>query len=419
MRRVLFIAYNFPPHGGPGVQRTTKFVKYLRQFGWQPVVVTTSVDASEVRDASLIGEIPPGTEIVRVPAFNIGRLMTGVSRYGLRRLCVAVNVLLALPDAARFWARRVAKRLPEIVARTHPDLIYTTSGPYSAHLVGLWTRKALELPWFVDFRDPWSTNLLVPYPPGYRALNRWMERRVVAQADRVACVSHPWLADLKRNSAGPEEKFLVLPNGYDETDVQPLPRGASTERFTITYTGSFYPNRKPDAFVDAVTKLVDSGRVPSARLRALFIGQNVQRYVPDRPPFEAHGYLPHRELGQFRAHTDAFLLILDTVPQNVGNHSGKLFEYLASNRPILGIVPRGGVAEELISRTRTGLLVDNNADAIASGVADLYEQWKSGSLEWNPRWDIIHQYTRRNLTARLATEFDRMVEGKQGTLAHA
>jgi hypothetical protein len=119
--------------------------------------------------------------------------------------------------------------------------------------------------------------------------------------------------------------------------------------------------------------------------------------------------VPHKELGRFRAATNAYLLILATTPDNIGNHSGKLFEYIASNRPILGIVPPGGVAEQLIRETRTGITTDGNVHTIAQGIEALYLQWKSGNVTWDPNWDIIRQYSRRNLTAQLAAEFDSMI----------
>jgi glycosyltransferase involved in cell wall biosynthesis len=273
----------------------------------------------------------------------------------------------------------------------------------------MWSRRRFHIPWFADFRDPWSQNLLMPYLPGFRALNRRIERQVLAEADRVACVSKPWLDDLRKNLGGQSEKFLVLPNGYDTTEIRPLPMPAKTDRFTLTHLGSFYRNRRPDALIRAIELLVDSGRIRVSDIRVLFVGKNARNCVPDVPPFEVRGYVAHKELGRFRAQTDVFLLILAASPDNLGNHSGKLFEYLASNRPILGIVPPGGVAESLIEETRTGIAVDGDVDAIVNAIELLYNQWRAGNPNWNPQWDIIRRYSRRNLTACLAAEFDRMV----------
>ncbi|MDY7079290.1 MAG: glycosyltransferase family 4 protein [Chloroflexota bacterium] len=409
MKRVLFITYNFPPHGGAGVQRSLKFVKYLPKFDWQPLILTTTADASPVQDFSLLDDVPKGAPVWRVPGFSIARLQARLARHKLDKLAVALNLLLQVPDATRFWAQSTHTTISQIIQNERPQIIYTTSGPYSNHLAGMWAQRRFHIPWFADFRDPWSQNLLMPYLPGYRALNRRIERQVLAEADRVACVSEPWLDDLWKNLGEQPEKFIVLPNGYDETDIHPLPMPAKTDRFTLTHLGSFYRNRRPDALIQAVKLLVGSGRIPMSEIHVLFIGKNVRHSVPDAPPFDAQDYVAHKELHRFRGQTSAFLLILATSPDNIGNHSGKLFEYLASNRPILGIVPPGGVAEQLIKETRSGITVGGDVHAIADAIETLYRQWESGASDWNPNRDLIRQYTRRNLTARLAAEFDRLV----------
>lgn len=412
LHSVLFVAYNFPPHGGAGVQRSVKFVKYLPCFGWQPLVLTTTADASHVQDPSLWHDLPSDLPVWRTPGFSIARLQARLAHYHLEKAAVAVNLLLQVPDAARFWASRTRSAVAQIVESEMPELIYTTSGPYSSHLLGMWARHQFGIPWFADFRDPWSQNLLIPYLPGYRALNRRIERQVLASADRVACVSEPWLDDLRANLGVHPEKFLVLPNGYDEADVQPLPSPAKTDRFTLMHLGSFYRNRRPDVLLEAVKLLIGSCRIPVSDLRVVFIGGNARRHIPDVPPYQAMDYVPHRDLARFRAQASAFALVLATSPENVGNHSGKLFEYLASNRPILGVVPPGGVAEQLIVETRTGIAVNGDAKAVADAIETLYHEWRSGAPDWDPNWDLIRQYNRRNLTERLAAEFDGLLRSR-------
>lgn len=408
-RRVLFIAYSFPPDGGPGVQRSLKFVKYLPRFGWHPLVISTTAEASYVQDPTLLADIPPDTFIERLPGFSIPRLHRAAKRSKLGKAVVLTNVLLQFPDAAMFWARSVRRRVLEIVSRERPDLIYTTSGPYSAHLLGRWLREQTGLPWLADFRDPWSKNLLTPYLPGYRRLNARLERRVLATADRIACVSQPWLDDLRRNLGRDEDKFFVLANGYDVDDIKPVDRLPPRDRFTIVHYGSFYRNRRPDQVVAAVRDLVHSGRIQLGEFRVVFVGRNARDVVPEEPPFEAVDYVAHRDLSAYRQKADSLLLILDTSPENVGKHSGKIFEYIASNRPIVAVVPPGGVAEDLILETRTGIPVGSDSAAIADAVENLFVQWKNGITAWDPDWDVIKQYTRHRSAQRLAEEFDSMI----------
>ena len=138
------------------------------------------------------------------------------------------------------------------------------------------------------------------------------------------------------------------------------------------------------------------------------IGKNARNFIPDRPPYEVHDYIPHKELGEIRSRTTAFILILDVCPENIGNYSGKIYEYLATNRPILGIVPPGGVAQALIHETRTGITVDDNPVTIANAITELYSAWKNQQWDWHPDWSVIRLYTRRRLTEQLASQFEQL-----------
>ncbi|MDY6868728.1 MAG: glycosyltransferase, partial [Chloroflexota bacterium] len=310
MKKALFIAYNFPPHGGAGVQRSTKFVKYLPEFEWQPIVVTSPVDASLVLDPSLLDDVPPDTPIFRVPGFSIQKLQRQAKQVGLGKVATALNLLLQIPDASRFWAKNVFKMIGDVIHTQKPEVVYTTSVPYSSHLAGLWIKQKFGLPWFADFRDPWSKNLLTPYLPGYHRFNRYLERKVLAAADRVACVSKPWLDDLQQNLGREKGKFIILPNGYDPADIEVTPIPVNRHPFTITHLGSLYRYRRPDKFIEALQQLINSGRVVASDLRVLFIGKNIQKYVPSQPFFEVKDYVPHKELSQFRQQTHVNLLIL-------------------------------------------------------------------------------------------------------------
>ncbi|HUV12587.1 MAG TPA: glycosyltransferase family 4 protein [Acidobacteriota bacterium] len=407
-RDAVFVAYNFPPHGGGGVQRSLKFVKYLPEFGWRPTVLTSSVDSGGVQDPNLLREIPPGIELHRVPAPSIRRLQTRCEAWKLGKPVSLLNLILQVPDADLLWALKARRTLDTIIREKRPELIYTTSGPYSSHLLGLWATSRYPIPWFADFRDPWSKNLVVPYLPGYRAINCMLERRVLARATRVACVSQPWLDDLQGTLGREAGKFILLPNGYDETDIEPLPSRRDSEKFTLTHLGSFYRNRRPFQLIEAVENLLSRKRIPTSQLRIVFVGKNARKYVPSRLPYEACDYVPHRELDRFRQATNVFLLILDTSEKNRGNYSGKVYELLAVNRPILAIVPKKGVAHQLIEETRTGVAITGDKTEIADAIERLYLQWKNGNGTWNPNWRVIHQYQRRKITAKLAEQFNQL-----------
>ena len=409
MKTVLFIAYNFPPAGGAGVQRSLKFIKYLPQFGWQPVVITATSNAYPVCDESLWADVPADTPVYRAKSYDINGLRPYFTRLKLGKALSALNVALMLPDAAFLWARLARSLTQKAIEDHQPCLIYSSSGPASAHLLGRWAKKQFGLPWLADFRDPWSENRLVPYYPGYRALNRRMEYNALSTADRVVTISQLLANDLQRLSGRAQPPVLVIENGYDEDDATPLPP-QHTDRFTITYTGTFSHLRRPDAFVTAIEQLISDGQISLNQMRVIIAGKDTAKYIPNRPPFEQLGYLKHDALVDLRRRSDLLLLIQDPSPENRGAYSGKLFEYLASNRPTLAVSHPDNVAAQLITRAQAGTATHHTPTEIAAAILQYYHTWQERHFDYTPNWNIIHQYTRRNLTARLAAEFDRLIE---------
>ncbi len=407
MKTVLFIAYNFPPAGGAGVQRSLKFVKYLPQLGWNPVVITTTPDAYPVLDESLWDDVPDGVPVYRAKSYDINGLRPHFNRLKLGKVLSALNVALQLPDAAFFWARLARSVMQEAIEKYQPDLIYSSSAPASAHLLGKWGRKKFAIPWSADFRDPWSEVRLTPFYPGYRGINGRLEQKVLTTADCVITVSQPLADDLQRLSGNDQSKVLVIENGYDEDDVTPLPP-QRTDRFTITYTGTFSRLRRPDAFVTAIEHLISSGQIPLDKIRVVIAGKDTAKYIPDCPPFEQLGYLNHDALIDLRRQTDLLLLIQDPSPENWGAYSGKLFEYLGTNRPTLAVSHPNNVASQLIARAQAGLSTRHALSEITTAVLHYYHIWQTGHFAYAPKWEIIHEYSRRNLTARLADEFNRL-----------
>jgi glycosyltransferase involved in cell wall biosynthesis len=409
MRTVLFIAYNFPPAGGAGVQRSLKFVKYLTQFTWHPVVITTTANAYPVRDESLWADVPADVPVYRAKSYDINGLRPYFSRLKAGKVLSAINVALMLPDAALLWARLARSTVQKAIEEHKPSLIYSSSGPASAHLLASWTKTRFGLRWVADFRDPWSENRLIPYYPGYRTLNRRMEHSVLSRADRVITVTQPWANDLQRLSGARNQSVLVIENGYDEGDVAPLPP-RQTERFTMTYTGTFSRLRRPDALVAAVDTLTSTGEIPVDEIRVVIAGKDTSKYIPHRSPYELRGYLDHSCLTELRQDSDLLLLIQDPSPENRGAFSGKIYEYLGSNRPTLAISHPENVAAQLIDRARAGRIVHHDPSEIAAAILHYYTCWKTRSFDYSPQWEIIQEYTRRNLTKRLAAEFDRLTD---------
>jgi glycosyltransferase involved in cell wall biosynthesis len=279
----------------------------------------------------------------------------------------------------------------------------------SAHWLGKWVRKTYGLPWVADFRDRWWTEEWPPQRalPGYRAINRRMARAILPEADRVITVSEPLAQSFRELSDCPRLPVTVIENGYDEDNIAVLPP-PQTDKFTIAYTGTVNQKRPPTAFLAAI-ELVADEQIPVDQLRVVFAGRGADNYVPDYPPFDKPGFLDRDSLNALRQQSDLFLLLRHPSPRNLGLYSGKVFEYLGSNRPTLVVSHPDNVAARLVQRARAGMVVPHDPPQIAAAILEYYEAWHSGNFEYNPDWSIIHQYTRRSLSGRLASVFDELV----------
>jgi glycosyltransferase involved in cell wall biosynthesis len=407
--RALFIAYNFAPAAGAGVQRSLKFVKYLSGFGWRPIVLAAAPEDYPVVDESTWSDVPRGIPVYRAKSFDIRGARCRFNRLGLGRLYTVINMALKLPDPALLWPYLARPEARQAIERHQPDVVYSSSGPLSAHWLGKWVAETYGLPWVADFRDRWWTE---EWPrqralPGYTAINRRMARDILKTADRVVTVSKPLSESFRQLSEHSRLPVTVIENGYDADSIVALPP-PHTDRFTITYTGTVNQKRPASAFVSAIESIVDTW-IPRAKLRVAFAGRGADNHIPDQQPFEKLGFLRRESLNRLRQESDLFLLLRHPSPRNLGLYSGKVFEYLGSNRPTLVIGHRENVAAKLVERARAGVVVPHDPPQIAAAILDYYQLWQSGTFAYNPDWSIITQYTRSSLTGRLAAEFDDLI----------
>jgi len=384
-RRLLLVTYYFPPLGGSGVFRPLRLAKHLPRKGWEVTVLSVSENTRAPKDHSLLREVPPGLRVERTPSAEPRTLLIALSKLGLRGLVRRIEPLLMLPDDQRGWVPFAARRAKQLADELEFDAVITTSAPYSAHLVGQRLRRHSGIPWIADFRDEWTTNpyLRERYPTNWhRNFNRSLEREVLREADRVVCVSRPWLDALHGLVPDlPGKKFVVLPNGYDGEHFpgEPAPR---PDRFRIVYTGVFYGPRSPVPFLQALDLVRERRRIPADELEVVFMGRtgwsdraagespdDSVRIVEQRPYFESLEVL----------RSAAVLLLVIPREGGAGNHTGKLFPYLASGRPILATAPEPNVAAELIRESRSGVVAPpDDPAAIAAAIESLYEDWKRG-----------------------------------------
>jgi glycosyltransferase involved in cell wall biosynthesis len=397
-RRVLILAYFFPPLGGAGVQRTLKFVKYLPEYGWDPIVLTTDSRAYPAADESLARDIPTGVPVIR--AHETGAFRS-LARAAARIPIPHVTAPFAWPDETVGWLPGAVTAALGAIRRHSPAVVYSTSSPYCAHLAGLTVARLRRLPWVLDFRDEWSLNpYLSDLPWPIASANRLMEQMVIARATRVIQA-----ADYFQFAGGNDA--ITLPNGVDEEDFRGDPPSVVKDRFRIAYVGTLYGKRDAAPVLAALSRLVDLGRVDADRLELRAVGNLWnQPTVPRGVHVTTTGYVPHAEaIGEMRS---ASALLLYEPPGSLAT-TGKVFEYLASGRPVLCVAPPENRAAQLIEELGAGVVASPDAPAeIDRAVERLYRQWADGDLRDQPgvRAAVVERFSRRRLTGQLAAVLD-------------
>ncbi len=416
MKKVLMIAHQFPPIGGSGVQRTVKFVKYLRGFGYEPVVLTRSAEKATLKDETLLSDIPEGIEVIRTKSCDFAE-WPSIFSYGGK-----IIKRLLIPDGERVWAMNAKKQAVEYLKNNHIDAIYTTSAPYSDHLLGLYLKKKFpQIPLICDFRDEWTNN---PYHvrKGYRArLERKEEMAVLAAADQLITNTPVMLANFLRDNPDTKNKFSVIPNGYDQEDFTEIkdiiPKNSV---FTLTYTGLLYGRRKPDNFFAALKAAVESGHIDRKNIKVQLIGNYKKEAL--QATIDSYGvsdmvvllpYMKHKDSLKELMKSDALLLIEPSGPGAEAFYTGKVFEYMNTRRPILATIPGKGAAAQLVSNTGTGLVSDyDDIKTTKENLVKLFRGWKEGKTILTPDYEQVLKFERRELTKELASILDKAINNR-------
>lgn len=409
MEKILIIANEFPPMGGSGVQRTTKFVKYLPDFGIEPIVVTKNYLGS-LRDDTLLEELPDDLKIYRLKPYDM------LNKKGILKLPLKfIGTRLISPDGEFFWYYFNKEKVSQIVREHKIKCIYTTSYPYSSHLMGLYLkRKFSDLAWIADFRDEWTNN---PYhlDDFYRRVRFKFEKKkeleITSECDFLITNTQFMLDNFIKDNPSLKGSSTYIPNGYDEEDfVGLINKRNGQDKFVITHTGSLYGRRNLTEFLDGLRIAIESNSIDKNDIEIRIVG-NVYKKVIDEYAqkynlvgnIKGFGYVPHRDSIQMLYYSDILLLLIGKGKGSENFYTGKLFEYIKADRPILGIVPEQGAAAQVIKDTKTGLVVEpENIEAIGKALIYYYRQWKKGHIEHNPDWNEIGKYSRRSQTKDLA-----------------
>lgn len=429
-RRVLILSYYFPPSGGPGVQRVLKFAKYLPSFDWTPVVLTVEEGAYPARDPSLWQDVPASATVHRTTSWDPYQLyarLTGQSgdeavvqgsvegegRSWKQALARWIRANVFLPDARVGWVPFAVWRGRRLLAEGDIDAILTTGPPHSTHLAGAALQALTGTPWVADFRDPWTDiNYYqeLPHTRWARWLDAALERMVIRRARAVTTVSPTWRDLLVRKGASRTwdgDRFAVVQNGFDEDDIPASPAMPSRDVFEVTHVGSLYASRNPTSLWRALQRLRSNDAVPSLRLRLVGpVDSNVWTSL-DRHDLSAItervSYVPHKQAVTYMRQAGLLLLSIEDFPQAAGMMTGKIYEYLASGRPVVGIGPPEGDAAALLRKTKGGRLFGRDQETdLAQFIHAHYVAWEKGLPRVGAAPEVLRPYRRRAQTERMA-----------------
>ena len=421
MKRVLIVTYYWPPTGGSGVQRWVKFSKYLPSFGWQPVIYTPSNPERLAVDESLLKEIPAEAEIIRTPIrepYDIYRRFFGkkegkdqvnplnAQKKSLKqKFAVLVRGNFFIPDPRVGWVKPSVEFLKGYL-REHPvDVIVTTGPPHSVHLIGLGVKKATGLRWIADFRDPWTEMFYFKHmglSPVAKARHRSLEQQVLDGADGIISVTPLVQKDFQARTS---TKVHLITNGYDEEDFADIPERTDGE-FRIVHTGLFASDGNPLNLWDVLKEMcAEDGEFRKA-LRIKLIGKTdreITAALEERglgPNLQDEGYLPHDVTVKEQSGADILILPLRQEPEYRKVLPGKIFEYLAARRPVLGIGQEDGAAAAVLEETGAGMMFGwDRKDPLREFIGREWEKRLDGPSE--PLDSETEQYTRKALTEKL------------------
>jgi len=428
MKRVLIITYYWPPSGGSGVQRWLKMSKYLPENGWQPVIYTTENAEYPIIDPSLEKDVAPEVEVIRRPIFEpyafykkflglkkdetvkMGFIQEKEKKKGWKEnLSLWIRGNLFIPDARRWWVKPSVKYLKNYL-KDHPvDAIISTGPPHSMHLIAMKLKEALGIPWVADFRDPWTEidyyNDLHLTRRSDRKHHR-LEHEVLTKADKVVTVAPDGARRLGRLG---NRNVGVIYNGFDrDDDAQTTVK--QNDKFSITYLGVLSKIQNPENLWQVLGELVKEDADFSKDLQINMIGQ-IDSSVANAIEEQGLGqhvtyspYIPHEQVSAVHRSSTLLLLLLmpDSEPRAKGLLTGKLFEYLASGRPILCIGPEDGDAARILKETQSGVTVRfEDKEKMKEVIKALYQKYKEHNLTDNKN-DNVEKYTRKAMAGNFS-----------------
>jgi len=428
MKKVLILTYYWPPSGGAGVQRWLKFTKYLKTYGWEPIIYTAENGEIPVVDMSLLKDVPAELTILKTPIWEpyqlykrfIGRkkddkinasFLSENKKAGLsEKISIWIRGNFFIPDARKFWIKPSINYLKNYIIKNNIEYIISSGPPHSMHLIALGLKnKFTSLKWVADFRDPWTNidfydKLMLTKRSNIK--HHSQELKVLTNADIILSIgkgmSDEFLNIYQKSGGKNLNKFKVISNGFDTDDIKTSDI-VKDKKFSIAHIGTLVKDRNPIVLWKVLKKLTDTRDDFRSQLEIKLVGK-VDIFVKEQ--LENYGlinfvkkieYLPHSEVIIEQQKSKVLLLLINNTKNAKDILTGKFFEYMASGSPILAIGPIDGELADIIKQTQTGL-ISNFEDEITLE-KNILNLFVNQSLQTNG--EEVIKYSREELTKKL------------------
>ena len=419
-KKILIITYYWPQAGGPGVQRWLKFVKYLPDFGIQPIVYVPENPSYPIIDENLISEVSEKAIIIRQPIFepyafaaffsknktkkiSSGIIPNSKKQSFLDKMLLWIRGNVFIPDARVLWVKPSVSFLEKYIQENNIETIITSGPPHSLHLIGLELKQKCTINWLADFRDPWTTigyHKALKLSSFAAKKHKKLEHKVLNSADVIIVTSETTKTEFQAITAKP---IQVITNGYDAENIE---KQKLDTKFSLAHIGSLLSERNPTFLWQCLSELIQENSIFEAIFELKLIGAISPEVVETINDFGLSkyvnnlGYVSHREALIQQRKSQVLILIEINSEDTKSIIPGKLFEYMVSERPIIGIGPEGADFSKIIKETNTGVFVNYaEKEKLKSTLIQFFDAFLEGNLSTNAVG--LQHYSRQNLTKKL------------------
>lgn len=397
-KNVLIISYYVPPLGRGGVKRVTKFAKYLKQFGWNPIILSVKPIAYYAFDETLERELE-GVPVIRTESLDLARILRIFGKKTIKPsfftegLSRSLLNALIFPDAKLPWvpfAIAEGTKLKRTILR--PSIIFSTSPPYSVHIIGLYLARLYRVPLVVDFRDFWPTGIVPSVSflrPFYKRIRDWIAK----EADAVTAVYKDIVDDLGFG--------IHLPSGYDPVEVGDLPEFKLKGKIKFAFAGSL--SLKEKSTLEFIRAIKEAPTGVTLHLAGVIPGRVLKEVDGQRVIY--HGYLTARmALGMLNSADFLWYTQPKEAPASL-----KLYEYIGLGKPVFATIDQNTEAARMIQKHGLGLIVEPEYEKIVGALNYLI----SNDINFDP--PKLIEFTRVQLTLQLIKLFtDLLCKGQTG-----